>query len=605
MFRSTHFRTFLCVVQAVILSSCAKTMNHETDINAVENNLLPPVIIAGEPGYQLEERMALHNVPGVSVTVFKDYEILWTRAYGYADAATQERVTPGTQFNVGSLSKGVAALTALNLAKHGKLDLNLNVNDQLTSWQLPENEFTEQAKVTPLLLMNHSSGAPSSPGYFYTPDQYPTLLQLLEGESPAKCKPVRIVHQPGTRFLYSNPGFTILQQLIIDVSGKPFAEAAMDAVFEPLGMTHSTFDQPMKEGDLELPAAGHEQDGSNLPVKRYVSPILSAGGLWSTTEDYARYIIEVQKASAGLSEKVITQDLAKAMLSPHAAKEYGLGVFLREQNGETHYFGHMGDNRGFFAGFAAHMTDGYGAVVFTNSQNGIHLIREIMKGVAQVYGWQNYLPEPVQPVSVTLELLNNFVGRYQLGSDASIQIDMQDEGLFLDRFGGVQLYHIGEGEFVTKNRMGSLKFDMKAPGGVTYHFADELGRFQREPIQARRMDSEELLPIELLMAGRLDEAMRLYRQLKQEAPNDPDLSEDRFNRLGYRLMGAGNLDQAVAILELNVELYPDSWNCYDSLGEAYMQRGDRDAAIANFKRSLELNPENQNSKQLLEELGVE
>jgi tetratricopeptide (TPR) repeat protein len=81
-----------------------------------------------------------------------------------------------------------------------------------------------------------------------------------------------------------------------------------------------------------------------------------------------------------------------------------------------------------------------------------------------------------------------------------------------------------------------------------------------------------------------------------------DFSEVELNDLGYRLLGAKKIDEAVAILTLNVEAYPESSNVYDSLGEALMLRGDRELAITNYKKSLDLDPSNMNAVQMLRKL---
>jgi tetratricopeptide (TPR) repeat protein len=278
---------------------------------------------------------------------------------------------------------------------------------------------------------------------------------------------------------------------------------------------------------------------------------------------------------------------------------------MRENDGEIHYFGHMGDNRGFFAGYLAHITDGYGVVIFTNSQVGAQLIPEVSRSVAAVYAWEDYLPEARVVVPITNETLEAYAGTYQIGSDAAFRVEPVDGQLFLDQFGGVQLFHVGEGEFVSKFRMGSLQFGEVIGGSsptAVFHFADELGRFMQAPITAKRIGAQTILPYQLLEADRYEEALAAYRDLKRENPDDQSVSESRLNRMGYTYLGREELDRALSAFKINVALYPDSWNCYDSIGEAYMQRGENDLAIESFKRSLELNPNNQHGKLMLEKL---
>ena len=243
-------------------------------ITEVENGLLPYVLIEGESSFNLQDRMRYHKVPGLSITVIKDY----------------------------------------------KIDLNRDVNEQLISWKIPENEFTKQGTVTPLLLMNHSGGAMFSPGVAYLADNFPTNLQILNGESPSKTKAVVIDKIPGTEYQYSNSGYAILQQLTVDKTGEAsFPEITKVKIFQPLDMKSTTFLQPLPEELIKIAAAGHMANGLPLEVKRYFFPHMAAGGLWTTTADYAKYIIELQKSYLGKSNKIISRKLAIEMLSPHVS----------------------------------------------------------------------------------------------------------------------------------------------------------------------------------------------------------------------------------------------------------------------------------------------
>ena len=100
----------------------------------------------------------------------------------------------------------------------------------------------------------------------------------------------------------------------------------------------------------------------------------------------------------------------------------------------------------------------------------------------------------------------------------------------------------------------------------------------------------------------LDAAIAQYRELKPKQSDVYDFSEEELNRLGYQLLGARKVDEAIEILKLNVEAYPAAFNAYDSLGEAYMTSGNKDLAIANYRKSLELNPKNTNATQMLSRL---
>jgi CubicO group peptidase (beta-lactamase class C family) len=586
----------------------ALAQSNDPTVTEIENGLLPCTLIEGEPSLNLQDRMSYYKVPGISITIISNYQIERTLNYGVMDAEIQNPVSDETLFNVGSLSKGVASLAVLSLVENRKVDLNEDINNQLVSWKIPENEYTKQNKVTPLLLMNHSGGAMFYPGIGYLGDNFPTNLQVLNGEKPSQYRPVVIDRIPGTEYLYSNAGYAILQQLIVDVSGKSYPEYVKEKIFEPLDLQYATLFQPLSEELIKYTAAGHMNNGLPYSGKRYYIQPAAAGGLWTNSSDYAKFVIELQKSYAGRSNKIISSALAKEMLSPHVSKQYGLGVFMREISGEINYFGHMGDNKGFFAGYVAHLTDGYGVIVLTNSQNGAQLIREITSGIARLYDWKKYLPEENKLVPISENMMDQYAGRYSVGSDEYFEIIKEQDKLFINQFDRAQLYHVGDGKFVTKFRLGYLQFNNDSDQTVSsavYYFADELGRFLNEPRNCRKMDESEKVPSELLEEGRLNEAFIQYRKIKQENPSDFYVSENRFNMLGYDYMNKEMFEEAIAILKLNVEFYPESANCYDSLAEAFMRSGDNEQAIINYKTSLKLNPNNQNAISMIKILEAE
>ncbi|HKP11251.1 MAG TPA: tetratricopeptide repeat protein, partial [Blastocatellia bacterium] len=92
------------------------------------------------------------------------------------------------------------------------------------------------------------------------------------------------------------------------------------------------------------------------------------------------------------------------------------------------------------------------------------------------------------------------------------------------------------------------------------------------------------------------------KKIKREQPDNLVVSEARLNNVGYGLLQQKKRAEALAVFKLNAELYPQSWNVYDSLGEAYMANGEKELAIASYKKSLELNPKNQNGASMLKKI---
>src|SRR5271169_2082391 len=175
--------------------------------------------------FNLQQLMEAFEVPGLGVAVIDDFKLAWTKAYGVREAGTSTPVNPKTLFQAGSISKPVAATSALYLVEHGKLSLDEDVNQELKTWKVPENEFTATQRVTLRRLLSHSAGTTvhGFPGYAVG-EPVPTTVQVLNGEKPANTAPVRVEMVPGTKYQYSGGGTTIVQLLLVDQLKKPFPQ---------------------------------------------------------------------------------------------------------------------------------------------------------------------------------------------------------------------------------------------------------------------------------------------------------------------------------------------------------------------------------------------
>jgi CubicO group peptidase (beta-lactamase class C family) len=156
----------------------------------------------------LTERMEHHYVPGVSIAVINDYELDWAKGYGVLDSEGSQPVTPETLFPPASIGKTLTAVAAMHYVELGILDLDQNVNELLTSWKIPENEFTTHEDVTLRRLLSDTAGVSQSgfKGYLQG-EEIPTLTQLLDGEPPAKNQPIRVDMVPETQWRYSGGGY--------------------------------------------------------------------------------------------------------------------------------------------------------------------------------------------------------------------------------------------------------------------------------------------------------------------------------------------------------------------------------------------------------------
>lgn len=441
-------------------------------IARVETGLRFPVVIRGKPPVQmrLDQRMRDLKVPGVSIAVIDSFRIAWARGYGVREAGGTDSVTTETLFQAASISKPIAALAALRLVQEGTLDLDEGVNRRLTSWKVPENRFTTTQPVTLRRLLSHSAGLTvhGFRGYAAT-EQVPTIRQVLDSQPPTNSAPIRADTFPGARWRYSGGGYTVMQQLLVDVSGRSFPELMRTHVLGALGMAHSTYEQPLPQYLLGIAAAGHRSNGAIVKGKWHTYPEMAAAGLWTTPSDLARYAIHVSLAAAGRSNSVLSQATATQMLTVQSGT-YGLGPSLGGQ-GPDASFSHGGANEGFRAFFIAFPERGQGAAIMTNSDGGGTLALEILRAIAEEYDWPSQRPVEKTVVAVSPEAPTRIAGRYALETAPNFFITITaDSGRMLAEVTGqfkTEIYPESETQYFSVDRDIEFTFGPVEAGKVT------------------------------------------------------------------------------------------------------------------------------------------
>ena len=379
--------TALAIVRAADDSSPAAMMARIENVQSPNRQ--------GLDGYTLRQVMERFRVPGVSVAVIKDFEIHWAKGYGVADVEAGAAVENNTLFQAASISKPVAAMAVVRAVQDGRFSLDDDVNTILKSWRLPDSEFTRGHPVTPRALLSHTSGLGDGfgfPGYHPSAPR-PTVVEILNGSKPSNVGPVLMERPPFTAFKYSGGGVTVMQLAMIDSFHEPYPGLLQRLVLGPIGMTDSTYEQPLSSERDTHAARAHSGGGRAMDTKWHVYPELAAAGLWTTSVDLAKFAIEIQKAALGRSSKVLTQTSIREMLSPVGVGDYAVGLSVTKI-GQGWYFGHGGSNWGFQCDFIAHRLKGYGVAIMTNSDSGRPVIDEIRARVAAAYGWDS-LDKPV------------------------------------------------------------------------------------------------------------------------------------------------------------------------------------------------------------------
>ena len=446
--------------------------------------LLPTSALADSLDDYIKAQMRERHIPGLSLAIINDGRIVNAKGYGVTVWGGAP-VTTATLFQAGSISKSVAAVAALQLVEQGKLSLDGNVNDRLVSWKIPDNDFTRDRKVTLRGILSHTAGLTVHGFYGYAADStLPTLRQVLDGVAPANSEAIRVDVIPGSQWRYSGGGYTVMQQLMVDVSGGTFPELMRASVLEPSGMSSSTYQQPLPVGWFPRAATAHLSDRSPLVGQWHVYPEMAAAGLWTTPTDLAQFAMALQRAVAGGPNPVLSASMAQQMLTDQKEHD-GLGVFL-EGSGEGLRFAHDGRDEGFDARLIAYAHSGQGIVLMINTNDDSRMMMRIISKVAETFRWREFPHFAAQAhhnTPVPERKLASYAGYYEWVPGDLVGIAARPDGLQTlannlpdERYGASS-----DVSFSSTERARRLTFIQDATGTVNAIVWQEGGSFHRAP----------------------------------------------------------------------------------------------------------------------------
>jgi len=459
----------------LILHSCTSKPDPDiTLIETIENNLLPSLLVEGEElgDMNILKRMEYYHIPGVSIAFLNGGEIAWAKGYGYTSTDSTRPVDELTLFQAASISKPVAAMAALALVEDNKIGLEDNVNLYLKDWQVEENKFTVTEKVTLRRILSHTAGLTVHGfGGYASDEDVPETIQVLNGEEPANSARIFPDTTPGVQYRYSGGGYTVMQLMLCDVTGKKFPELMEESVLSKIGMVLSTYQQPLPEKYWENAACGHRGDGQMVEGKWHTYPEMAAAGLWTTPSELLKYAIEVQKSFAGESNLILSKEMTGKMLTPQM-NGHGIGPGTGG-SGDSITFGHGGANEGFRCNLYAFTELGQGVVIMTNGDRGGELMNEILRSFSKVYGWNTYKPTMKSVATLSGEELDSFVGQYLLnfqGRDLIVEIALKEnhlEGIQLWNDFLFEIFPETATRFFNKDDGSEFEFAMDEKGAVT------------------------------------------------------------------------------------------------------------------------------------------
>jgi CubicO group peptidase (beta-lactamase class C family) len=457
------------------------------------------------------------------------------------------------------------AMLVTQLVEKGALDLDDTISDFLSEFPRDIGE-----RITVEMLLLHTSGLRLPEGiesYYHATRKQDYLETFIEQMSERGLR-----FEPGTSYGYSNAGYHILGLIVEKVAGKPYEEVLAEQILEPLGMADTGCGRAGLV--LENCAVSHHRIPSGIvtwsPEHAFDPGIIGFGSgfLYSTVQDLLKFsdalsgdqllsdefrslYLEMRNPKTRVPLPTLTEGLAKRFFGEFGNGFVGEVSFVEDPvtGQRAALYWHDG-TRYLFKSSHYHFADEDLVIIVLSNCSIRSVTDEIVLRIHELVNGR-----PHEDIRIKRRLWQYV-----------------EEDIFMHAG-----YEAAMAEY-QRLKADTLNFAVPAPSRVT------------------RVEL-----YYLLMAQGLEAMMARARALR--AGEAGEIDEDTLNGVGYELLRNGLVDDAVSVFRLNVELYPDYANGYDSLGEAYMTAGENELAIENYEKSLELDPENDNAVEMLQRLG--
>ena len=213
-----------------------------------------------------------------------------------------------------------------------------------------------------------------------------------------------------------------MQLMMADLEEKPFPEIMQSNVLDPMGMTSSTFENPLTEKYHSIAATGYRGNGEEVEGKWPIYPEMAAAGLWTTPSQLILWAKEIQKIQQSQVDGLLKVETVNQMLTP-GMNDHGLGPAVSE-----HTYGHGGADEGFRARLIAWKEFPVAVVIMVNSDNG-SIIQEIALSIAKEYNLPGIAPETRVIRTQSDKELKRFAGKYNLPEMGDLEISLNDNRL--------------------------------------------------------------------------------------------------------------------------------------------------------------------------------
>jgi CubicO group peptidase (beta-lactamase class C family) len=318
----------------------------------------------------VDAQLAYERIPGISMGVVHDQQLVWSRGFGYADVERKVPATPRTIYSICSISKLFTSIGVLQLRDQGLLRLDDPVANHL-SWFTIEQRHEESPPITVEGLLTHSSGLPRESDFpYWTEASFPSRKEMIQRLSEQETLyPSRI------NFQYSNLGLSLAGEIVAQVSGKPYAEYVKQNIIDPLGLEDTSPEIPVEKqgGQLATGYSSFKRDGARMTMPFYrVRGIAPAAGYASTVEDLAKFASWQFRLLEHGGTEILAANTLREMhrvhwLDPDWKTTWGLGFSVWRNDDKT-FVGHGGSCPGYRTHLLLRPQEKFAAIFMTNAQ---------------------------------------------------------------------------------------------------------------------------------------------------------------------------------------------------------------------------------------------
>ena len=408
----------------------SKTLKRGKDFSDLEKAILA----------ELKER----NAPGAAVAIISHNEIIFAKGFGVANVETNMPVTPDTLFQIGSITKTFTATALLTLAEEGKLKTDVPIANYAKGLS------PKIANVTLHHLLSHTAGIIDEP------DEYGGQDESMMGTYLRSWKDNYILFDAGEVFSYSNPGFALAGLVAQEVSGRPYADLMAERLFQPLGMTRTTF-RPTVAMTYPLAVGHRAKPGERPSVVRPLpndARLYPAGTMYSSVNEMARFAIAFLNDGILDGKRVLSPSVIAKMQKPNSKQlsatddtSYGYGLFMNHHRG-VHQLWHEGSMTGYVGSMLLVPEHHFGVVVLCNG-DGVLLDKTQEKAMELMLPLApKEVSTPKTSLPVSESEMKKYIGIYEQPNRFKIEILVKENRLFIKEFNNeMPLTKIGESRF--------------------------------------------------------------------------------------------------------------------------------------------------------------